>query len=662
MADLGTVVDRSTVIPAEWVQDVNDAVYKNKVLVKIFVVGDGVADDTDNLRAAHTLANATGRQVSYEGVSTVAVNANAYIVVNSDVDFAGCRFILLDGVDETPDYDDINVLFHVYDSTRATVTASDNIDAAANLVKGSRIPTKGAFNGPGYVELSCSGFTVPNRATTGTMPYKQSFKVLRNGRVQLPLSVDLSAHLLTCSVLYRQNSARPIKLENAVFPLSGWNNQYIFRVERNEVWFDRFSFPADPAVAQYDSINALFYGFRVSDIKITNTQGPAQSPTFGFSSYFVNITSGANIVLEDCHFWDGWGTCANNDLNGLFVHRCTLNRVDCHSGGFNLFVDNCVLQGWSNNHEYGAVSYGWGGGVISVTNTRVDYCHAIQCRDDYGGSFFGSMVAKNITFNHPVNAKVQAIMLDKMGASTPTYCPETVVIDGITRIGGRPATGSFGMDPIRIRVLTPASQQVFAPARVEIRNVACSPDWAFSSRIDLYNMEPAVGNNNRMFVVLENIGADRPAATAAIEGLSAYASARTPANRIRPRFEVRNVWNFYLDLRYDVPEFEVFMTGGSLNGIIRDTGFTNQPRIHLRGVELANNVTGTSPAPVGGTTSTTSGHTTLSDCYISSSNFDLSYVAAFQGCIVRSGVSPTLPGGVSTTDLFAGWRKAATFA
>ena len=84
--------------------------------------------------------------------------------------------------------------------------------------------------------------------------------------------------------------------------------------------------------------------------------------------------------------------------------------------------------------------------------------------------------------------------------------------------------------------------------------------------------------------------------------------------------------------------------------------------MHLRGVELANNVTGTSPAPVGGTTSATSGHTTLSDCYISSSNFDLSLVAAFQGCIVRSGVSPTLPGTVTTADLFAGWQKSSTFA
>lgn len=641
----------------DWADVRNDPVLH----VARFVVGDGAADDTEALRAVHVAANAAGAKVSYAGVPVIAVQANAMIVVNTDVDFANCRFILLGGVDPTPDYDDINTVFHVYDATRPVVTATTPITASSSLVAGSRTPTLGAFNGPGYAELTCSGVTVPDRATTGTMSYKQSFKVLRNGRVQLPLSVDLSAHRLACAVVYRQDSLKGIKLENAVFPATGWNNQYIFRIERNDVWFDNMRFPADAGTPQYDSIDALFYGFRVSDIRFTNMMGPARSPTFGFSSYFVNVTSGANIVLKDCHFWDGWGTVANNDLNGLFVSDSTLNRVDCHSGGFNIFVSNSVLQGWSNNHEYGAVSFGWGGGVISVTDTRVDYSHAVQGRDDYGGTFFGSIVVKNVQLNHPANAKVPVVMLDKLGASTPVYAPETIIIDGVTRIEGRPA-GNFGIDAFRIRVLNPATQQVFAPARIEVRNVSSSPNWAFSARLDLYNMEPAPNANNRLRVLLENISADKVASVAAIEGLSAYSAVRTPTNRIRPRFEVNNCWNFYLDMRYDVPEFEVFMTGGSLNGIIRDTGHTNQPRIHLRGVDLADNVVGSSPAPVGGTTSATSGHTTLSDCYISSSAFDLSLVAAFQGCIVRSGVSPTLPAGVTTADIFTGWRKSATFA
>jgi len=628
------------------------------------VVADGVADDTNAIRAAHTAANALGRALSYEGISTLAVQANAYIVINTDVDFAGCRFILLGGVDPTPDYDDINTVFHVYDSTRPVVVASTPIAESSYLKAGGRWPTRGAFDGPGFAELSCSAFQVPNRATTGTMNYRQCFSVLRTGWARLPLAVDLSASRLACSVLFRRDSLKPIKIENAIFPATGWNNQYLFRVERNEVWFDRLSFPADEAVAPYESIDACIYAFRVSDLKITNVKGPARSRDRTLSSYLLNVTSGANIVLEDFTGFDGWGATGNNDINGLFVARCDLNRVDCHSGAFNIFVSDSTLQAWGPASEYGGVQYGWGGGIISVTDTHLNWAPAITAREDYGGTFFGAMVVKNVIVNHAGVDDYVCVSLENMGASSmPVHCPHTVTVDGVQRVGGPLGVAPVStMEPVRVKTAVPATQVVHAPALIEVRNIRSFPGWSFASRFDLYNMEPAVGANNRLRFHFENIPADTVASTANVDGVTAYAAVRTPTNRIRPRFEVNNCWNFYLEVRYDVPEFEVFMNGGSLNGIIRDTGFTNQPRVHLRGVELANNVTGTSPAPVGGTTSATSGHTCLSDCYISSSNFDLSLVASFDGCIVRSGASPTLPAGVTTADLFNGWRRASTFA
>jgi len=126
-------------------------------------VWDGITDNTDAIMAAHSIANTSNKSVSYSGIEKYAIDADAQIHINTNTDFCGAQANILNGVVVTPSFSTFKKTFIISDPLAMVTTAIGTF--TGSLARGSRTPTKGLFNGPGYALIEC-GYQIPDRPAT----------------------------------------------------------------------------------------------------------------------------------------------------------------------------------------------------------------------------------------------------------------------------------------------------------------------------------------------------------------------------------------------------------------------------------------------------------------------------------------------------------------
>lgn len=612
--------------------------------------GDGVVDDTAASLAAHTYANSVGMPVSYQGMARIALQANAQIPVKTSVNFHGCEIVILGGVAGAPSFNTFNDLFVVTDDACPLTTVTGAV-AAGNLGKGSLFPTLGLFDGHGYALVECA-LQVPNRAKTGTANYTQSFKINRSGRASAPLSADLSAYAAAITVSYRKTSAKRLTLENLAVVEGAWNNQRILKISRCNVEVKNFPFLFTGAGTAFDNICEIISIDNASDIFIDGFVTTGRPVTTTSGSYCLAIYGGADIYVDKMNALTGWGAVGSNNVNNLHFTRSVLNRIDSHSSGHNLFADNCDL------HEKGMV-YGWGGGILSVKNTRLHRCPAVATREDYGGTFFGDIVVTNCETENSTTSTLYVVDLltNPLGASTAVYAPTTISVSNVKRTG-KASGNNAELVPVAVKVRG-ATDVVYAPTSVDVRSITSHPSWRFGLRLDTLNLE-ANQSNPVTAISFADVYPDVAATSAT--GVLDLASIRTPTTPVRPTIRGSNADNIHIQ-NLAAANLTISLNNVGLNGLKVDTAAAAQPTVTINGGKLAIAASGYTNAPIGGGTSGTSGYTTLNGVEIPAVAFDLSLVAAFIGCTVRNGATPPLlPFGVTASLAFTGWRKAGAFA
>lgn len=627
----------------------------NTLHMRDYVIADGATDDTVAATAVHVAANASGATVSYSGIVSIALQANALIPVKTSVDFCNASLVILGGVAAPPSFSTFNTLFVITDDACPLQTVAGAV-SAANLAEGSMFPTLGLFDGHGFAKITC-GLQVPDRDKTSTMNYTQAFKVNRIGRVSHPLSADISAYAAAITVDYRKTSKRRLKLDNLSLTEGAWNNQRIFRISRCNVEINGFSVLFDAPGTVFDNICELISIDNASDISVNSfvTTGRPVSTTTG--SYCLAIYGGADIYVDKMNALTGWGAVGTDDINGMHFTQSVINRIDCHSSGHNIFADDCDL------HEAGMV-YGWGGGILSVKNSRAYRCPVIATRQDYGGTFFGSLIVGEVEVSHSGTSTYTAVDLatNALGASTAVTAPKAIEVSNLRRIGK--ASGSNAeLIPIAIKVLDAASV-VYAPARIKVDDIACAfALWRFGMRIDTQNME-ANQSTTITRILVSNCYPDAPATGASsvlTTGILDYDSIRTPTSAVRPNLKVCDSDHIGARIRNAV-NVDIRMVNTNINAIVVDTASATKPTVVLDACRLLTPAAGFAAAPIGGSTSGVLGYTILRDCEIAGL-FDLSLVAALQGNTIRTGANqPTLPAAVTAALAFSGWQKAGMFS
>ncbi|QGH73786.1 tail fiber protein [Vibrio phage vB_VhaP_VH-5] len=603
------------------------------ISVKDFgVVGDGVVDDTENLRAYHAYCNSHHIPASYAGLDTVVVQADAQIVVNTDFDHSGAVVKLLNGINTPPAWNTHNIAYRIFDeSTPLVRIAGASMDVNERHVN-SLYPTKGIFDGTGYVKLYDNSTFIPDRIATGTVTYKQVFQLIK-GKALHGLSYPLNGTNVT--VDYRLNSPRgTLTIKNINLLNDGsWNNQKLFNIERNRVNIQGFT------VQQ----NANAGGLNTNTL--VNVEDAAE---FSFDGLVVegmdNATSGsyifsangcAGLYLNRLTAAQGWSWVGTNNTNGVFLSNASLDVYDGHESLHNLFVSNVAFT-------KEGVKVGWGGGSIIMNNITLHESSAYHARQDYGGWFYGDIIINGVVLKQGYKYR-PVVYASYVGSSTQAmWAAKTVTISNVAVAD---STVDERKDVYLCLIRAKTDMLAYAPTSVSITNVSAPTSMNILAQVDYGSMR----GYGYSFLTLNNI-----------KGRS-FKFISEATNTLNDSNPVKLITNLN-----DVRALNgVTFTSNHPHSTLNFTDCTNitnctvpqSPQLGIgcklsfRGCAIANYA---DASYLGVTSSSSSHYTRLNDCTVGG-GFDLTGVDSLQG--VRYIGSPTVPSGVDTTTAFMGWVR-----
>lgn len=377
-----------------------------------FGVSENIADATEKLRLMHNIANQYNLDVSYAGLVSVNVQADARIFINTNTDFAGCRLDALNGIVSNPAWNgQTKRMFIVSDPNRKVTTLTLNV---SELTAGQTQITVPDSAMEGLLVIN-SNKRIGNRTSNPNenLYFQQSFTLSSGGVLNLPLVKDLTQNTVTAT-LYSENSKRWVTIKGLYADISKFNNQSLLRVERNYVkvtdWVFERSIRNEPA-----SANALIWFWQCSNIifEDSRTVAPADK---GLASYGLNMSYCADVILRTVTGvdLDSWGYTVCNYVTGLYAENYHFGRLDAHQGMMYWKVRGGVLHG----HNF---QYGWGGGYLDIDGATVIADRILYARNDYDGDFDGSISIKNIKWIIPTKSGMTTESVDNGSGAETRY-------------------------------------------------------------------------------------------------------------------------------------------------------------------------------------------------------------------------------------------------
>jgi hypothetical protein len=355
-------------------------------------------DDTEVIRDCLEYATTNWLPVSFVGMQAICAQGDGEITFHCPhLDWAGVPFEGVDALKAGTSFtlSDFITAFVIADPdcdlVETTATVGSDI-LADELRYGSQYPLLTYLpDFRGYASIESGGDVVyGGKAVSGsftgvgTLEYIQPFKISRSGITNHPLSADLSGDT-TVTVKRRADSERgQMRITGIVGDVSTFNNQCILRIERNNIVIDGVSLIG--VLPDYNR-NALLRTQNCCDVTFDNV-GPwamdlTTDPDENKSSRMFNAYGCSEVRILNSVLLGGWGAIGSSDISGLHVKNCTINRVDVHGRGGNIFVTDCNIQ------ELG-VYYGCGFGEIVVTGgTYTNTKGLIYHRPDFPGGWFG---------------------------------------------------------------------------------------------------------------------------------------------------------------------------------------------------------------------------------------------------------------------------------
>ena len=431
-------------------------------------VGDGVTDDFDAISRAHAYANENGLDVVTDGTKTYYIGDTGIgekenkpaIKIKTNVDWGTSNFIIDDSsITSSMFSKNANIFCVAREHAGVTYTKENDspsgIIAKINADGGIKRDAKKLDLGIGYeamllvINENKKVYVRIGANKDNGSAQSEVICVDKDGNIDPATPFLLDYDEVTKIVVYRIDD-KPITLKGGIFTTianqAKEDYRYYYRniiLARSNVTVTDFTYKikgegehGDPYAAflnVYHCANVLIKDSTFQSHKYYWCVGAGGGSPVGMGTYAINASTGNNIVWRNCtqsNFYneDGvtvneecWGIMGSSYCKNLAYENCFLNRFDAHAGVYNARIVNSHVECFRII----------GGGDILVENTHLYNNLLIGMREDYGSTWNGKIILKNVTMHNTDEPYLLYGLWYNHDFGYPTYVPEEVIIDGL---------------------------------------------------------------------------------------------------------------------------------------------------------------------------------------------------------------------------------------
>ena len=404
-------------------------------------VGDGVTDDFHAIMATHARANITGQTVVADSGKTYYLGRHAdSIIISTDTVWTGATFIIDDGDLLPTNPASRTDVFKIQSDTPSYI-----LTAITSLYKGqSNVGL--TFDGPMLLHIITYDkkqyIRYGNNADGGS--YQQEIVLVdEDGNVD-PLTPILWDYPEGTVVRAYSAYDRPITVEGGTFVTvansAPCEYTYYLRgisVNRSNVTIRNLTHTVTNEGETGAPYNGIFNISLCSNVMIENAvltghkvYALASDPTNKMGTYDISISLANLVTFKNCTQTNSivdteyWGIMGSNYCKNLTYDSCVLSRFDAHKG-----THNATIIGSEIGHQKLSII---GSGVLRVENTIIHGNNVVSLRNDYGSTWDGEMIFKNIVLENTSSTPtlISAAWYNHDFGYT-CHLPSKIEIDGI---------------------------------------------------------------------------------------------------------------------------------------------------------------------------------------------------------------------------------------
>ena len=484
-------------------------------------VGNGVNDDTEAIRKAHTYANENGLKVVGRSDAKYRIGyVDTPIKVRTDTDWNGAEIIFDDTTVHWTDKNRFTYVFEVISDNpcisieilaKMTVKrGQSNVgitfdkpcmikleDENEKIYKRYGENANGGVNRNEMIIVDCDGNVDPS--TPIQYDYGGITKITRYSIDDSPVSIGNG--LLTTQVLnpkltepdyennycYYGRGLLVTRSNTTVHDVEHriYGEDMTIEIDRNgdgiiDKWGDDKSYGV-PYIGFFNF--RWCYNCRLTDSRVQGHQAYSfyQGATRNekgknrneMGSYDINATDCINISFLNLVQYENketgevitnrfmyHGVMGSNFCRNVVMDNCYLDRFDSHQGLHNATITNCTLG-------FGILVIG--GGTLYIENVhRVSGSGFIHLRMDYNSIFDGDVILKNCRAGNTVNKIIEAKWFSFYNG-LPNRCTSSLSIDGL--VCESDEFSLYEVYQADVNALTDETNRIYLPAFVNVKNV-----------------------------------------------------------------------------------------------------------------------------------------------------------------------------------------------
>lgn len=403
-------------------------------------VGDGVTDDFDAIKEAHIKANGTGQTVvADKGAVYYLGQHTSSISIKTNTVWSGATFII-DDREIAPTNSAKNYNVFSIEPSRKSYSVAD----IKSLSKGQTNVGR-SFDGPTLLSIMYDGnkqYIRYGANQDNGASQQEIILVDKDGNVDPSTPIMWDYPSLTAVIAYSVDDA-PITIKGGSFITRANAAPREYTYYKRGIGINRSNVTIDGIVhtitdegdtgAPYNGFLAITYcnNLLVQNATLTGHKVYKLSSDANNSmgTYDISIGSSNSVTFKNCSQTNSitdtkyWGIMGSNYCKNLTYDGCVFSRFDAHKGTHNATILNSEI-----GHQKFSVI---GSGTLRVENTVIHGNSIVALRSDYGSTWDGDVILKDITLiNTGTPTLISGSWVNHYFGYT-CHLPANIIIDGI---------------------------------------------------------------------------------------------------------------------------------------------------------------------------------------------------------------------------------------